>query len=156
MEEILVRFNQEGVGRVLSNLSKHRFIFRGVQCQSTEGILHSVKVNDPEFQRGWCMKHGVEAQRIPSKYKPDSWKEKQTLWWQGTPMMRTSRVYREFVKEMYYEVSLHCPDYRDALLSTKGKRLIHPMGPIEPNKTVLTRHEFTSALEWVRDQWISD
>ena len=153
-DTLLVRYSEEGIGHTLSNLTKHRFEFRGHLCFSTEGVLHAVKVNDIEFQKRWVKMHGVAAQKIPTRYRQDDWKKKQTLWWMGEPMGRTSTKYREFVKELYWEVSRHSIDYRDALIASKGKRLIHPLGPEDPRLTVLTRNEFTTALEHVRDKWI--
>nr|CAI3971284.1 hypothetical protein ORM20_00235 [Ochrobactrum phage ORM_20] len=153
-EELLVRYSETGIGHTLSNLTRHRFEFRGHLCFSTEGVLHAVKVNDIEFQKRWIKTDGVTAQRIPARYKPDAWKKTQTLWWMGEPMGRTSNEYREFVKELYFEVSRYSIEYREALIASKGKKLIHPLGPENPKLTVLTRNEFTSALEWCRDKWI--
>lgn len=45
-----------------------------------------------------------------------------------------------------------CPLFRDALLSTGGKRLYHSMGNPDATQTILTEKEFCSILTELRKE----
>lgn len=75
----------------LSNFTPNKFIFDGVECASREGILQSLKFQNPEMQKHVCTLVGVKAKM---KGKNKKWYRTQTLWWKGKQIDRHSEEYQ--------------------------------------------------------------
>ena len=69
----------------LSNFAPHPFVFRGILCNSMEGLLQSFKFKSPEMQVHVCTLVGKAA-----KFKGASkkWFRTQTLWFKGKEIDR--------------------------------------------------------------------
>lgn len=131
----------------LSNLYDSIFIFDDVECHSMEGFLQSLKYKDQECQRQICKMKGLDAKRQSTS----EWQENQIVWWKGKAVNRQSEEYFNLVSRAYtalYHQNLY---YRAALLSTKGKRLLHSRGKNDPHETILTEQEFCTVLTKMRD-----
>lgn len=131
----------------LSNFSPHRFIFRGVECNSMEGLLQSLKFQSVEMQKEVCKLVGKTAK---FKGKKKKWYRTQTLWWNGEPIKRDSDKYQELLDEAFQELSKN-DGFRKALLATGNSTLSHSIGKTKINETVLTRSEFCSGLTRIRE-----
>ena len=135
----------------LSNFHPHLFVFRGVMCNSMEGLLQSLKFANPEMQIEVCMLVGREA-KFRGKKRNKAWKMEQTLWWQGEAIDRHGEIFQKLLDEAFDELATN-ESFRKALLVTRGS-LTHSIGKTDPHDTVLTVAEFCSRLEKIRDVFL--
>jgi predicted NAD-dependent protein-ADP-ribosyltransferase YbiA (DUF1768 family) len=131
----------------LSNFAPHRFIFRGLVVESMEGLLQSLKFQNPEMQKHVMTLVGRAAK---SKGAKKNWRRTQTLYWQGTPMARLSDEYKEFLDEAFRALFTQNEAARRALLATNDAVLTHSIGKSKESETVLTRAEFVRRLTDIR------
>ncbi len=127
----------------LSNFAPHPFIFRGVQCNSMEGLLQSFKYSAPEMQKHICTLVGLKAKNTG---RPKKWWKTQTLWWQGKEFERDSQEYQDILDEAYQCLFDQNEGARKALLASGEAALTHSIGKSKTNQTVLTEQEFCSRL----------
>ena len=132
----------------LSNFAPHPFEIDGVQCNSMEGFLQSLKFENPDMQIHVCSLVGKAAK---FKGKKKKWYRTQTLYWRGNPIKRESKEYQELIDRAYSELAKNA-SFRAALLATGDATLTHSMGKTNPTQTVLTRQEFCSRLMKIRTE----
>lgn len=132
----------------LSNFQERHFVFRGVPCASMEGLLQSLKFQNPETQRRVAMLHGVKAKWKGGKKK---WWIDKTLYWQGESICRFSQEYKEFIREAFANMYSQCECFRKDLAETVGMNLTHKIGKQSENYTILTEIELTNVLTDLRD-----
>lgn len=111
-----------------------------------ESLLQGLKFETVETQNGVFERVGVKAKLRGKKRK---WYLDQTLYWQGTPMKRDSKEYKNIVREAFYALAENI-DFQQTLLATGDKRLYHTMGKSDPTRTILTEEEFCRILTEVR------
>ena len=126
----------------LSNFAPHPFVIDGVQCNSMEGFLQSLKFDSVDMQRYVCTLVGKAAK---FKGKNKKWWKKQELYWQGTAMARDSEEYQQLL-DRAYNALFENSGFRKALEASKGCTLTHSIGKNDRTKTVLTTSEFISRL----------
>ena len=143
-----IRLGNEYPAGALSNLAPHKFVFRGVECGSMEGLLQGLKFKGVEMQQNICTLAGTHAKKSGAK---KNWQQTQTLWWNGEPIKRDSDEYQELLDEAYDCLFRQNEKARNALLATKDATLKHSMGRRKINETVLTQREFCSRLTKMRD-----
>jgi len=131
----------------LSNFTPHPFVFRGIQCNSMEGVLQSLKFNSPEMQQHTCSLVGFAAKRHGSK---KNWQRTQTLWWNGAPIKRDSQEYQDLLDEAYNAMFDQNSKAKKALLASGSATLKHSIGRSKQSETVLTVSEFCSRLTKIR------
>lgn len=131
----------------LSNFSPHPFVFRGVECNSMEGLLQSFKFSNPDMQKEVCKLVGFAAKKKGSNKK---WYRTQTLWWNGEEIKRDSDTYQQMLDEAYLAMFTQNDKARKALLATGNATLTHSIGRKKQNETVLTIQEFCSRLMHIR------
>lgn len=132
----------------LSNFSPHPFVIDGIQCNSMEGFLQSLKFESKEMQEYVCSLVGYAAKK---KGRNKNWQEKQTLYWRGIPIKRDSEEYQNLLNRAYnalYENG----KFQSALKASKGATLTHSIGKNKKSETVLTTQEFCSRLTYLRDK----
>ena len=131
----------------LSNFAPHPFIFRGFEVNSMEGFLQGLKFKSPEMQVEVFKLVGRAAKKKGSN---KNWQQTQTLYIQGKPYKRNSKVYQDLLDEAYE--SLYKNDkFKRALQLTKRSTLTHSIDRTKQNETVLTRTEFCSRLTKLRE-----
>ena len=135
-------------GAMLSNFTPYEFTFRGKRFLSMESLLQGLKFETIETQNGVFERVGVKAKLRGKKRK---WYLDQTLYWQGTPMKRDSKEYKNIVREAFYALAENI-DFQQTLLATGSKRLYHTMGKSDPTRTILTEAEFCSILTEIRNE----
>lgn len=82
----------------LSNFASHRFIIDGIQCNSFEGFLQSLKFKSPIMQIDVCKLVGFAAKKKGSE---KNWQKDQTLYWQDKEMKRWGAEYQELLNRAY-------------------------------------------------------
>ena len=132
----------------LSNFAPHPFIIDGVECNSMEGFLQSLKFSNPEMQKEVCKLVGKAAK---FKGKKKKWWRTQTLHWQGTEIPRDSQEYQDLLDRAFNALAQNS-GFRAALLATGNSVLTHSIGKTKITETVLTRQEFCSRLMKIREQ----
>lgn len=132
----------------LSNFSPHPFVIDGVECNSMEGFLQSLKFQSVDMQKYVCTLVGKAAK---FKGKKKKWFQNQILYWNGKEYPRKSKEYQVLLDRAYnalYDNS----SFRKALEATGKASLTHSIGKSDQSKTVLTSSEFCSRLTYLRDK----
>lgn len=132
----------------LSNFSGHRFFIDGVQCNSMEGFLQSLKCATPDMQVHICSLVGFAAKKNGSRR---NWKTKQMLHWQGCDIPRKSEEYQDLLDVAFMNMYRDSESFRKALKASGNATLTHSIGRRKITETVLTINEFTSRLTKLRD-----
>ena len=132
----------------LSNFAPHPFVIDGVECNSMEGFLQSLKFSNPEMQKEVCKLVGKAAK---FKGKKKKWWRTQTLYWQGVEMPRDSKEYQILLDRAFSALAQNS-GFRAALLATGNSVLTHSIGKTKITETVLTRQEFCSRLTKIREE----
>ena len=130
----------------LSNFCPYRFTFDGVECNSMEGFLQSLKFSNPDMQEHVCTLVGVRAKY---KGKNKKWWKTQTLYWKGVEYKRDSEEYQQLLDGAYVAL-LENTKFQRALLATGSATLKHSIGKTNQNQTILTVREFCSRLTQLR------
>lgn len=131
----------------LSNFAPHPFVLDGIECNSMEGFLQSLKFSNPDMQREVCKLVGRAAK---FKGKKKNWYVKQVLYWQGKEIPRDSDEYQMLLDRAYMAMATQNRGFQSALLATQNAALTHSIGKTKTNETVLTRSEFCSRLIKIR------
>lgn len=131
----------------LSNFAPHPFVLDGIECNSMEGFLQSLKFSNPDMQREVCKLVGRAAK---FKGKKKNWYVKQVLYWQGKEIPRDSDEYQMLLDRAYMAMATQNRGFQCALLATQNAALTHSIGKTKTNETVLTRSEFCSRLTKIR------
>lgn len=132
----------------LSNFAPHPFVIDGVECNSMEGFLQSLKFSNPEMQKEVCKLVGKAAK---FKGKKKKWWRTQTLWWQGVEIARSSEEYQGLLDRAFDALAQNS-GFRAALLATGNSVLTHSIGKNKITETVLTKQEFCSRLMKIRER----
>lgn len=132
----------------LSNFAPHPFVIDGIQCNSMEGFLQSLKFKDIEMQKQVCLLVGKAAK---FKGKKKKWWRTQTLHWQGQEIKRDSAEYQVLLDRAFDALSTNS-GFRNALLATGTAQLTHSIGKNKITETVLTTSEFCSRLIKIRNK----
>ena len=135
-------------GGTLSNFAPHPFVIDGVECNSMEGFLQSLKFSNPEMQAEVCKLVGKAAK---FKGKKKKWWRTQTLYWQGVEIARSSEEYQVLLDRAFDALAQNS-GFRAALLATGNSVLTHSIGKTKITETVLTRQEFCSRLTKIRER----
>lgn len=132
----------------LSNFAPHPFVIDGVECNSMEGFLQSLKFSNSEMQKEVCKLVGKAAK---FKGKKKKWWRTQTLYWQGVEIARDSKEYQDLLDRAFDALAQNS-GFRAALLATGNSVLTHSIGKTKITETVLTRQEFCSRLTKIREE----
>lgn len=138
-----------GVAGRLSNFTPRKFTFDGVECNSMEGLLQSLKFDKPHIQVEVCKLVGLKAKRRGQK-RNKAWKTQQKLWWKGACFHRKGDEY-QLLLNMMYEALYTNEKFKKDLESTNKAVFTHSIGHSKVNETILTEREFCSRLTKLRD-----
>jgi len=133
----------------LSNFAPNKFKMDGVKCASMEGFLQSLKFDKPHVEEEVCKMVGRQA-KFKGKKRNKAWKSQQTLWWRGVVYPRGSIKYQMLLDRAYKQLYKN-RKFKKALLSTRNATLRHSLGANKRKDTVLTKREFCSRLERLRN-----
>lgn len=136
----------------LSNFAGHRFVIDGVQCNSMEGFLQSLKFKNPDMQREVCLLVGLAAKKKGANKK---WKVRGELHWKGQTFKRNSMIYQGLLDKAYFALATQSQGFRNALKATGVAVLRHSIGRKKESETILTQREFTSRLTKLREKLLN-
>lgn len=132
----------------LSNFAPHPFVIDGVECNSMEGFLQSLKFKDQNMQVEVCKLVGKSA-KFKGKKKNKYWQKTQTLYWRGVEIKRDSEEYQLLLDRAFNALAQNTR-FRSALIATGTATLTHSMGKNKISETVLTTREFCNRLTKIR------
>ncbi len=132
----------------LSNFCPRKFVVEGIQCNSMEGFLQSLKFKNPEMQIHVCTLVGKTAK---FKGKKKKWFRTQTLWWKGVEIDRHSEKYQQLIDKAYDALAEN-GGFKKTLLATQKAVLTHSLGQNNTHRTILTEREFCSRLTKLRQK----
>jgi len=136
--------------KVLSNLFPYTFDFRGNEVASIEGVIQGLKIKDPEVQAMCWGYSGLNSSFLKAHADRD-WAEEGILFWQGEAIDRHSEEYTQFIEELYVSAAQNRL-YEKALLAMPSEKyLLHSIGKVDPHETSLTRGEFETQLNQLRN-----
>jgi len=133
----------------LSNFAPHPFVFDDVECNSMEGLLQSFKFKEPDIQKEVCKLVGKAAK---FRGKPKKWFTTQKLHWMGVEYERKSDEYQKLLDRAFNALSQN-DGFRRALLASGKSTLTHEIGKSKESETVLTKREFLSRLNNLREKF---
>jgi predicted NAD-dependent protein-ADP-ribosyltransferase YbiA (DUF1768 family) len=139
---------KEYPSNALSNFSPHPFVFDGVEVNSMEGLLQSFKFKNFDMQKEVCKLVGLKAK---FKGKKKNWYTDQKLYWNGVIYERESKEYQELLDRAFNALSENT-GFQKALIASGKSVLTHEIGKSKESETVLTKREFISRLNKIRDR----
>lgn len=129
----------------LSNFAPNCFDFDGftnIPCM--EAFLQSLKFEDAREQQCVLYMHAKEAKTAGCAQKWEKY-----LYWNGRKLNRFSKDYFSLIENAYNALSMN-PHFRQALVDSGRKILLHTIGKTCRRNTVLTWWEFTTILHKLR------
>lgn len=135
------------VEKKLSNFSEFHFIFDNVKCSSMEGLLQSFKFPDITKQQRVCSLIGKKAK---FKGKKKKWYLDHKLYWKDKIYCRFSQEYQDLLDKAFSSLYHQNKDYKELVLSTGNKEIIHSIGKNDPKYTILTEEEFCLRINKLR------
>lgn len=132
----------------LSNFAANGFVLDGIQCNSMEGFLQSLKFINPDMQKQICLLVGIGAKKAGAN---KNWRKKQELYWQAKVYPRKSDDYQKLLDRAYNALSEN-EAFRRALIASGSAVLTHSNGSNKESETVLTSREFCSRLTTIRER----
>jgi len=133
----------------LSNFAANGFVLDGVQCNSMEGFLQSLKFKNPDMQKQICLLVGIGAKKAG---RNKNWRKKQELYWQGKIYPRKSDAYQRLLDRAYNALSEN-ESFKKALIASGTAVFTHANGSHKESETVLTSREFCSRLTAIRERY---
>ena len=143
---------KEYPSNALSNFAPHPFVFDGVQCNSFEGWLQSLKFKNFDMQKSVCLLVGKAAK---FKGKSKKWFTDQKLYWNGVVYERESKEYQELLDKAFDALSENT-GFQKALIASGKSVLTHEIGKSKETETVLTKREFISRLNKIRERLLKE
>jgi len=148
---INISYNSKtSISKVLSNLYPYKFKFRGKKVCSVEGVLQGIKYKDKKTQKLILKYSGLDAYHTRAANNYDFWGNKGILYWNGKIIDRHKQEYQDFLDELYISL-LKNKLFQKSLISSGNKYLLHHIGQTDSNITVLTRFEYESRLNTLRE-----
>ena len=136
---------------VLSNFTRTNLLYDGVQINSIEGFLQSLKTPDINEQKRICSLVGYPAKKAGIKLKKKNIYDGEHLYWQGQTLLRNSEEYQQMLKKIFALKYLKDLKFRNALNKTQNHVLTHSIGKNDPTQTILTIDEFINLLTSLRN-----
>lgn len=151
MQQKIIDIHSKGEypANVLSNFYPNEFEFEGVRCGSMEGFLQSLKFKNPTKQAAVAMLVGKEAKKKGKR--KFLWKMTGNIYWRGERIKRESIPFLSLISSAYAEMARQSTEFRIALKSTLGAKLVHSIGKNDTKKTILTEDEFIYCLDLLRE-----
>jgi len=143
-----IKYRNEGLERLLSNLNAYSFDMDGYNFNSYEGFVQSLKTPVMSLKQVIWKQHGYEAWKSGEKL---DWYTKQELYWIEKPIDRHSEEYLDLITRAY-DCLYKNDEFRENLIASYPCKLEHSIGGTDPHKTIMTRKEFLYQLNRLRDK----
>lgn len=145
------------VARKLSNFSKDRFVIDGMEMASVEGFVQGIKfpeLPEEDSRREIAFRlAGFEAKRVGNEAAEFGY---EFVWWKGKAIKYGSAEHYALNERAIRAKFEQNPEAMEALLSTKGKKIIHELGGEESKTTCLPKAVFCDILTRMREERLKE
>lgn len=117
-----------------------------VECKSVSSLLQSLLCKERDEQVKACGSSPTTTKKNHF-FSP----KMQFLYWDDKTMLRESYDYVAFIGLILKNLYDNNPSFKEALDSTKGKKLFYSRGDHNPQKSFITERELCNALMQIRD-----
>lgn len=136
---------------ILCNFFPSFFRLNGVEINSMEGFLQSLKTPDAQLQKKICQLPGILAKKLGNYFRKSQMYDGIHLHWQGKIFDRYSEFYQHLLHDAYNSKYNYDEPFRRTILKSKGHPLTHTIGKSSESETVLTEKEFIDNLNALRN-----
>lgn len=133
----------------LSNLYNNRFTIDNTEFTSMESFLQGIKFKNVKKQAKVFKMTGKDAKHAGKQH--NLWKITGNLYYKGIRIKRNSEDYQLILDSVYYTLYEQNSEFRQALIETGLKTLEHSIGKKSKYNTILTREEYLSRLNALKD-----
>lgn len=148
-EKLDIKFKNDGLSSLLSNLHPHKFNFDGYDMASMEGFLQSLKIPYKGIKEQMFNEYGYNAWMVGQK---NDWTITQELYWVYEPIGRHTTEYTDLLYRAYDALFDQNSDFRDALKDSMDYNLDHSIGQTDTELTIMTKKEFLHQINRQRDK----
>lgn len=149
-----IRSRNEWPAYALSNFYHNSFVLDVITCRSMGGFIQGLKCTDVNEQVRVCKMRGKRAKQFGQKIKANPHYDfiDNGVYWVGIKYDRMFDEYQQLLRRAYKAMFEQCPKFREALITTRNKKLYHTIGKNNPLETILTEKEFCSILTELRNE----
>lgn len=142
---------KDNLSAPLSNLFPHKFVIDGVECQSMESFIQSLRERDIELQKSICSDYsGMMAYKM--RLALNDWRKEGDVYWQGKTICRYSDEYTLLMTKAYDCLFEQNILFKTVLKRFKDYHLIHSIGCDDISETLLTEHEYRYQLNRLKSK----
>jgi predicted NAD-dependent protein-ADP-ribosyltransferase YbiA (DUF1768 family) len=136
-----------GAAGILGNFAPHPFVLDTIHFACMEAFLQSLKIKDPQQRQLVYSMNGNEAKATGTQHR---WQNGGKLYFKDLIIDRFGPDYQALLDRAYAALAAQNEIYREALISTGTRLLIHTIGKDDPCETVLTEKELCDRLMQLR------
>lgn len=133
----------------LSNLYNNGFTINNTEFTSMESFLQGIKFKNVNKQAKVFKMTGKDAKRAGKHH--NFWKITGNLYYKGVRLKRNSEDYQLILDNLYYTLYEQNSEFRQALVETGLMSLEHSIGKTSKHKTILTKEEYLTRLNFLKD-----
>lgn len=148
METINIKFRGYNLEKRLSNLYPYKFEMDGIEFESMEGFIQSLRTPDIIIKKKIWNKSGFIAWKLGQKI---DWETEQKVYWVTTPINRNSEEFNILITKAYDSLFIN-EDFKQALKESLSYKLDHTIGQSNKKTTLLTKKEFLDQLNRLRNK----
>lgn len=148
METINIKYKGEKLEKRLSNLYPYKFEMDGIEFESMEGFIQSLRTPDIIIKKKIWNKSGFIAWKLGQKI---DWETEQKVYWVTTPINRNSEEFNILITKAYDSLFIN-EDFKQALKESLSYKLDHTIGQSNKKTTLLTKKEFLDQLNRLRNK----
>lgn len=142
--------SENELAKSLSNLYPYTFMMDGYSILSMEGLLQSIKVKDLiEKKKIWEM-YGVKCWKYGQQF--NNWKETQILYDNNGYQMKRQSDYYDFFIQRAFDSWFENEDFQKRLKESLKYKITHSMGKTDKTDSILTKDEYISNMERLRNK----
>ena len=144
-----IKFKGDNLEKRLSNLYHYSFEIDGMNMNSFEGFIQSLRTPNIDIKKDIWLSSGFIAWK---KGQGIDWWSKQEVYWISNPIDRHSSEYTDLITKVYDCIFEQCEDFRKTLEESLPYKLKHTIGKTNKNETLLTNSEFLGQLNRLRNK----
>ena len=149
METLNIKFRGYNLEKRLSNLYPYKFEMDGIEFESMEGFIQSIRTPDINIKTNIWNKSGFVAWKLGQNIE---WETEQTVYWITTPINRNSDDFNNLMTKAYDSLFTN-EDFKQALKESLPYKLDHTIGKSNKTTTLLTKKEFLYQLNRLRNKF---
>jgi predicted NAD-dependent protein-ADP-ribosyltransferase YbiA (DUF1768 family) len=146
-EPLDIKSFEPGPSGILGNFAPHPFVLDNIHFACMEAFLQSLKIKDPQQRQLVYSMNGHDAKAAGTQHH---WQDEGKLYFKDQIIDRFGPDYQALLDRAYTALAAQNQIYRETLISTGTRPLIHTVGKDDPRETVLTEKELCDRLMQMR------